>query len=83
MLPPLKYLLPLLAVWGATMLMLFVIQDVGSALMYFGVGLALLYIATGRLLYPIAGSGCSGSGPDCSTRRARRSRTASRPGRTR
>lgn len=54
-LPPLKYLLPLLAVWGATMVMLFVIQDVGSAIMYFGVGLALLYIATGRLLYPIAG----------------------------
>ena len=54
-LPPLKYLLPLLAVWGATMLMLFVIQDVGSAIMFFGVGLALLYIATGRLLYPIAG----------------------------
>ncbi|MBO9532436.1 MAG: FtsW/RodA/SpoVE family cell cycle protein [Solirubrobacteraceae bacterium] len=54
-LPPLKYLLPLLAVWGATMLMLFVIQDVGSALMYFGVGLALLFIATGRLLYPVVG----------------------------
>jgi cell division protein FtsW (lipid II flippase) len=54
-LPPLKYLLPLLAVWGATMLMLFVIQDVGSAIMYFGVGLAMLYIATGRLLYPVVG----------------------------
>lgn len=54
-LPPLKYLLPLLAVWGVTMLMLFVIQDVGSAIMYFGVGLALLYIATGRLLYPVVG----------------------------
>jgi cell division protein FtsW (lipid II flippase) len=54
-LPPLKYLLPLLAVWGVTMLMLFVIQDVGSALMYFGVGLALLFIATGRWLYPVVG----------------------------
>ncbi len=54
-LPPLKYLLPLLGVWGATMLMLFVIQDVGSAIMYFGVGLALLYIATSRLLYPVVG----------------------------
>jgi cell division protein FtsW (lipid II flippase) len=53
--PPLKYLLPLLAVWGATMMMLFFIQDIGSAIMYFGVGLALLYLATGRLLYPIAG----------------------------
>ncbi len=54
-LPPLKYLLPLLAVWGMTMLMLFVIQDIGSAIMYFGVGLGMLYIATGRLLYPVAG----------------------------
>lgn len=53
--PPLKYLLPLLAVWGATMMMLFFIQDIGSALMYFGVGLALLYLATNKLLYPIAG----------------------------
>lgn len=53
--PPLKYLLPLLAVWGATMVMLFFIQDIGSAIMYFGVGLAMLYLATGRLLYPIAG----------------------------
>ena len=54
-LPPLKYLLPLLAVWGVTMVMLFIIQDIGSAIMYFGVGLALLYIATGRLLYPVVG----------------------------
>ena len=54
-LPPLKYLLPLLAVWGATMLMLFIIQDIGSAIMYFGVGLALIYLATNRLLYPVVG----------------------------
>lgn len=53
--PPLKYLLPLLAVWGVTMVMLFFIQDIGSAIMYFGVGLAMLYVATGRLLYPVAG----------------------------
>lgn len=55
LLPPLKYLLPLVAVWGATMVMLFLIQDVGSAIMYFGVGLALMFLATGRLLYPVAG----------------------------
>lgn len=55
--PPLKYLLPLLAVWGVTMVMLFFIQDIGSAIMYFGVGLALLYLATGKLIYPITGLG--------------------------
>ncbi len=54
-LPPLKYLLPLLAVWGVTMVMLFFIQDIGSAIMFFGVGLAMLYVATGRLLYPVVG----------------------------
>jgi cell division protein FtsW (lipid II flippase) len=53
--PPLKYLLPLLAVWGVTMIMLFFIQDIGSAIMYFGVGLAMLYLATNKLLYPVAG----------------------------
>ncbi len=53
--PPLKYLLPLLAVWGVTMVMLFFIQDIGSAIMFFGVGLAMLYVATGRLLYPVVG----------------------------
>ncbi len=53
--PPLKYLLPLLAVWGVTMVMLFLIQDIGSAIMYFGVGLAMLYLATGRMLYPVVG----------------------------
>jgi len=60
--PPLKYLLPLLAVWGATMVMLFLIQDVGSALMYFGVGLAMLYLATGRLLYPVVGTALFAAG---------------------
>ena len=53
--PPLKYLLPLLAVWGVTMVMLFFIQDIGSAIMFFGVGLAMLYVATGRLIYPVVG----------------------------
>lgn len=60
--PPLKYLLPLLAVWGATMVMLFLIQDIGSALMYFGVGLAMLFMATGRWLYPVVGLGMFAAG---------------------
>lgn len=53
--PPLKHFGPLLAVWGAAMLMLFVIQDLGSSLMFFGGFLALLYVATGRLSFPLAG----------------------------
>jgi cell division protein FtsW (lipid II flippase) len=53
--PPLKYLGPLLVVWGAAMLMLFVIQDIGSSLMFFGGFLAVLYVATNRLSFPVSG----------------------------
>jgi len=53
--PPLKHFGPLLAVWGAAMLMLFVIQDIGSSLMFFGAFLALLYVATERLSFVVVG----------------------------
>ena len=54
-LPPLKHFGPLLVVWGAAMVMLFIIQDIGSSLMFFGGFLAVLYVATNRLLFPVAG----------------------------
>jgi cell division protein FtsW (lipid II flippase) len=53
--PPLKHFGPLLAIWGLAMLMLFVIQDIGSSLMFFGGFLALLYVATARLSFPLIG----------------------------
>jgi cell division protein FtsW (lipid II flippase) len=53
--PPLKHFGPLLVVWGAAMLMLVVIRDLGSSLMFFGAFLALLYVATGRLSFVVAG----------------------------
>ena len=53
--PPLKHFGPLLAIWGLAMLMLFVIQDIGSSLMFFGGFLALLYVATARLSFPVIG----------------------------
>ena len=54
-LPPLKHFGPLLVVWGAAMLMLIVIRDLGSSLMFFGAFLALLYLATGRLFFVLSG----------------------------
>ena len=45
----LKHFGPLLLVWGAAMLMLVFIRDLGSSLMFFGGFLALLYVATARL----------------------------------
>jgi cell division protein FtsW (lipid II flippase) len=53
--PPLKHFGPLLVVWGAAMLMLIFIRDLGSSLMFFGAFLALLYVATGRLSYVLIG----------------------------
>ena len=46
-----KDLGPLLAIWGAAMLVLVQTSDLGSALLNFGIFLAMLYIATGRGLY--------------------------------
>jgi cell division protein FtsW (lipid II flippase) len=53
--PPIKHFGPLLVVWGAAMFMLVVIRDLGSSLMFFGAFLALLYVATGRLSFVLAG----------------------------
>ena len=55
--PPLKHFGPLLVVWGAAMLMLVFIRDLGSSLMFFGAFLALLYVATGRSSFVLAGHG--------------------------
>jgi cell division protein FtsW (lipid II flippase) len=54
-LPPLKHFGPLLVVWGAAMLMLIFIRDLGSSLMFFAAFLALLYIATARLSFVVIG----------------------------
>ena len=53
--PPLKHFGPLLVVWGAAMLMLVFIRDLGSSLMYFGGFLAVLYVATNRLSFVTIG----------------------------
>ncbi|MFL5887347.1 MAG: FtsW/RodA/SpoVE family cell cycle protein [Thermoleophilaceae bacterium] len=44
-----KHLGPLLAIWGIAMLELIVIRDLGSAVIFFGGFLALLYVATARV----------------------------------
>jgi cell division protein FtsW (lipid II flippase) len=53
--PPLKHFGPLLVVWGIAMLLLVFIRDLGSSLMFFGGFLALLYVATNRLSFVVAG----------------------------
>jgi cell division protein FtsW (lipid II flippase) len=51
----LKDLGPLLVIWGACMLVLVETNDLGSALLYFGIFLAMLYMATARLTYVLVG----------------------------
>jgi cell division protein FtsW (lipid II flippase) len=48
---------PLLVIWGAAMLVLVETNDLGSALLYFGIFVAMLYVATGRLGFVLLG-GC-------------------------
>ena len=48
---------PLLLIWGGAMLVLFATNDLGSALLYYGIFLALLYIATARLSFVAAALG--------------------------
>ena len=47
---------PLLVIWGGCMLVLVETNDLGSGLLYFGVILAMLYVATARLAYVVAGA---------------------------
>jgi len=48
---------PLLVIWGACMLVLVSSNDLGSGLLYFGIFLAMLYIATARLTFVVVGIG--------------------------
>jgi cell division protein FtsW (lipid II flippase) len=50
------YLAPLLLMWGFSMLLLILQEDLGAATLFFVVFLALLYLATGEWIY-VAGGG--------------------------
>lgn len=54
-LPPLGFFGPMVVIWAFAMFMLVFIRDLGSAVMFFGGFLALLYVATGRLSYVVLG----------------------------
>lgn len=56
-LPPIPSLIPMAVMWAACLLTLVVLNDLGSALLFFGIFLAMLYIATGGLIYVAAGLG--------------------------
>lgn len=50
-LPPIPYLLPMGVMWAASLVLLVALNDLGPALLFFGIFVIMLYIATGSRLY--------------------------------
>ena len=55
-LPPLPYLAPMVAMWAIALGIVVVQRDLGAALLFYAVFLALVYAATGRLDLVVIGS---------------------------
>jgi cell division protein FtsW (lipid II flippase) len=53
--PPIPYLVPMGVMWAASLVTLVVLNDLGSALMFFAVFLTMLYLASGRQVYVTVG----------------------------
>ena len=54
-LPPLKHFGPVVVIWGVAMVILLLLSDIGSSVMFYGALLAMLYVATGRLSFVVIG----------------------------
>jgi cell division protein FtsW (lipid II flippase) len=53
--PPVPYLLPIVAMWVVAMLVMVFEKDLGATLLFFGIFLAMLYLATGEPFYTVIG----------------------------
>jgi cell division protein FtsW (lipid II flippase) len=53
--PPLAYLLPMLAIFAIVMVMVVISKDLGIALLFYGIFLTMLFVATGRRSYVLIG----------------------------
>ncbi len=53
--PPIKHFGPVLVIWGVAMVILLLLHDIGSSLMFYGALLSMLYVATGRLSFVVIG----------------------------
>jgi len=53
--PPIPYLLPIIAMWGMAMVVMVFEKDLGATLLFFGIFLAMLYLATGEAFYTLIG----------------------------
>ena len=53
--PPIPYLLPIVGMWVVAMLVMVFEKDLGATLLFFGIFLAMLYLATGEPFYVVLG----------------------------
>jgi len=53
--PPIKYVGPVVVIWGLAMVIMFLLHDIGSSLMFYGGLLAVMYVATSRLSFVVVG----------------------------
>jgi cell division protein FtsW (lipid II flippase) len=53
--PPLKHFGPVVVIWGLAMLILVLLHDIGSSLMFYGGLLTILYVATNRVSFVVVG----------------------------
>ena len=56
-LPDLKHLGPVLLAWGIAILVMTAQKDLGSSLLFFALFIAMLWVATGKVAYPVGGAG--------------------------
>jgi len=54
--PNVQYIGPLLVMWGFSLVLLIFQNDLGTAMIFFGTFLVMIFIATGRLSYIISGT---------------------------
>jgi cell division protein FtsW (lipid II flippase) len=53
--PPIKHFGPIVVIWGIAMVIMVLLHDIGSSLMFYGGLLAVLYVATGRVSFVVVG----------------------------
>lgn len=56
MLPDLKHLGPVLLAWGIAILVMTAQKDLGSSLLLFALFMSMLWVATGKVAYPVTGA---------------------------
>ena len=61
-LPDLKHLGPVLVAWGVALVVMTAQKDLGSSLLFFGLFIVMLWVATGRAAYVAGGIGLFGVG---------------------